>query len=345
MEILNQELSNTLCSIIAIGLLKEGAGSKCIYEPEKRQVHESLQHFLEEKFSIAMRLEEMKKEKFREGSIVAQAPRAESEQAQNVNEDLSFLINRIEAKVKEKKIGLDLRGAYIGGLYDTAKLELLGPSDLWLYDSEYRKVSDEIKPAYENAKSVSNSTIEILNSMIGLKLHDRIKLSIKRENLISDDYAEKKLFASVHGMTRSICSNVYNNATILELALGEDTCKVGSCIPCALFMKSYERPASAIHLGRGDNWNFPKNIRTINGGEGLYSKWETLTYKCYTNGKGMIEKYCSGGNDPGCEGKMREWNCVGVTENPETIGKLFLEALTFESSFMEKLNNTFTISA
>lgn len=349
MAILNKQLSDTLCSIIATGFLKRNSGSKCIHEPDKKRNHELLKRFMKNNFSIQIELDEMKAYKPAEGSIVAQSPRAESGQTENINDDLSFMINKIEARVKkiksEKGITNSLRGAYIGGIYDTSKLELLGPSELWQYSPEYREVDDAVERAYRNAKEVSNNVIEILNSMIGEKLSDKIRLSIARETSITEEYTAGKLFASVHGMTRSICTyaGAYNTPTILELALSEDTNKVGSCIPCALFMKSYGKPASAIHLGRGDNWNFPQELRSGSGMDQKYKRWEEEVYTCYTEGKDLINQYYDEKNDEKCRGKMTQWREARVAENKEMIAKLFLEALTFESSFIEKLLATFTI--
>lgn len=59
-----------------------------------------------------------------------------------------------------------------------------------------------------------------------------------------------------HGMVQAIYGAVSTGpwCTPFEIAVGEVTTKVASCMACTLFMYAAGFPPSAIHLGRGDSW-------------------------------------------------------------------------------------------
>lgn len=62
----------------------------------------------------------------------------------------------------------------------------------------------------------------------------------------------------VHGMIQAIYDVAGHDkgkgGTPYEIAVGKETTKLASCIPCTLFMEATGNPASAVHLGRGESW-------------------------------------------------------------------------------------------
>ncbi len=155
------------------------------------------------------------------------------------------------------------------------------------------------------------------------------------------------LFASVHGMTQSIIHYYGNgdpNKVNIELALSKDTCKVASCIPCSLFMWSNGTPATATHFGRGDNWNFPpkafaqmrmcpnsKDLTPLSGYPCVQG-WMQHVWSAYDAGRACFA------------GKPGSWISedlgFALRLEDDKIPQMFLEALTFESSFLSKMLHT-----
>lgn len=59
----------------------------------------------------------------------------------------------------------------------------------------------------------------------------------------------------VHGMIQAIYDVTWRKAGIpYEIAVGDATTKLASCMPCSLFMEATGFPASSSHLGRGESW-------------------------------------------------------------------------------------------
>ncbi|MGH3624049.1 MAG: hypothetical protein ACRDQ5_20035, partial [Sciscionella sp.] len=71
------------------------------------------------------------------------------------------------------------------------------------------------------------------------------------------------LVGYTHGMIQAIYESVATGpwCTPFEIAVGEHTTKMASCLPCSLFMYAAGYPPTAIHLGRGESWIpfYPKN--------------------------------------------------------------------------------------
>lgn len=114
---------------------------------------------------------------------------------------------------------------------------------------------------------------------------------------------------------------------MFEVALGSNTTKVSSCLPCSLFMMANGRPASSTHLGRGDNWGIPANCP-----EELINKWKEHVKEYYKEGLKLFER------------SAREYPVIDMLmfDFPAgpTIPDFFLEALTFESKFTDRIKKT-----
>lgn len=330
MSILNKQIADTLCTMIALGFLADYPDrKKIVYEEKNEAQHNKLQKFINDTFKLKVTFKKCEP-KTPAPFIVALKENLEPEAAKNINDDLSHMAQHIETNVNSKA-EVPLFGAYIGGIYDTSKLQLLGPSDLWSYDPKFRSddIGKEVEQAYEKAKVISNKVEKLLDNPPLLPSKICYEHLDKKE--IKDGLKEKKLFASVHGMIRAIFHYATDNkAAVLELALGKDTCKVASCIPCALFMEAVKSPASAIHLGRGDNWNFPAEKKT----SPMYKDWKTGINYWLQSGITI----CRGNSNT----KKIADDIAACTTNYD-VPEMFLEALTYESSFIDKMFRTFGI--
>ena len=249
--------------------------------------------------------------------------------------ELQATVERLERAVN--KLPSELPGAYIGGLSTISSLELLGGSDLYQYQPEYRSDARAMRSAlsdsYHKAVDVSNTLADALESF-----HyptKRIHWGAMPMKYVEKGYTEGNVFASVHGMTRSMDHYGAVNdkhKVYLELALGRGTCKVASCIPCSIYMFANGHPATATHMGRGDNWNLPENLRrALYADSTEYTElnvWRQVVNNCYDEGLSLLA------GNPLVEDWKKE--CAEHSWTGK-LPQLFLEALTYESSFMDKL--------
>ncbi len=248
--------------------------------------------------------------------------------------------------------GKPLRGAYLGGYDDASKTEVLGVSDLYLYPAKFRtnlaaeehehqtRKEQTIENAYEAAREVTNAVIKYLMIQKGRPRCVRYLQGERTE--IREPYRANSLFASVHGMTRAITYAPRLSDTKIvhfELALGAATNKVASCIPCSLFMAAVGDTATFTHLGRGDNWNFPKppDEKKDRAAWTCYhankTAWAAYIMECYRQGAAKLAR------DP----RLSGWFRASTELSPDKIPDVFLESLTYESSFLNKFSSVLGI--
>lgn len=255
--------------------------------------------------------------------------------------DFFIPINRVENRLNSTAT-IKLQGAYIGGLADLNKVEFCGASDLHCYNSAFRRdIGDEVGKSYEHAKEVSVALNEYLNEAVtwvnGPDYQGRKPRKIEYKptknpaEFDSYDASVPQLFASCHGMVKSIYNYLdfaAREGICVELALGSDTCKVASCLPCSLFMTANGVPASATHLGRGDNWHYPKKQE----GHRFTQAWRYSVCAAYGLG---IGKLAGSGQGP--------IDRLMANVDPLKLPEIFLEALTYEGSFTTKIKATLGI--
>lgn len=236
------------------------------------------------------------------------------------------------------------RGAYIGGLATLEKLKISGPSQVYFIGkSKYREIttdeSQEINKAYQNAAQATNSLIDFIKGC----RHSSIELDssfAEEEKAASDPPKSPQIFASVHGMIKALATfsvNSNGSDVCFEWALGRDTDKVASCLPCSIFMRAAGVPATYTHLSYGDNWNLPlKGTPTFRD---FYNNlWRELIKQCFADGWSIAQEQ----RNFHIFGDM--WTmarALGTTPemlcNCEELPDIFLEALTFQGKFIDKM--------
>jgi hypothetical protein len=155
------------------------------------------------------------------------------------------------------------------------------------------------------------------------------------------DYIRGHLFGSNHGMIRAMVNSVEPpkdiQSVFAEIALGAGTTKVSSCIPCAIFMQSFGYPASSIHLGRGDNWRIPDSP-----GKKIRGDWKNAIIGCYLSGVTLCNPEIDSYGNENLDNVVTKLIAERDDEQDITphIPGMFLEALTFEGSFMDRIRNT-----
>ena len=126
-----------------------------------------------------------------------------------------------------------------------------------------------------------------------------------------------------------------------EIALGNNTKKVSSCIPCAIFMQSFGYPASSIHLGKGDNWRIPDNPAVE-----IVENWRNTVIRYYSSGLEIRNPTiisCDNRNLDDMVAILVVERNDGPQDRQGILSKipdLFLEALTFEDPFIDRIKAT-----
>ncbi|MCF2689399.1 hypothetical protein I6E64_10100, partial [Bacteroides fragilis] len=211
----------------------------------------------------------------------------------------------------------------------------------------YREIDtyeqEKISTAYKDAAKTTNQSLECIKKVseqfkslrhyipTGYLSGEKTPDTVTKELLESLDILDGKfLFKSNHGMTQAIMQfgNTMDKRQemCVEFALSSGTSKIGSCIPCSIFMEASGMPATATHLGCGDNWSIP-NLEEQRG-HMLVRQWQEYVNSCYNKG---------------CELLRPKYSTLLATLDTITPGILpdvFLEALTYEKPFIERMMNT-----
>lgn len=333
---LDRDLADALCTVIACGFLDKMAGR---YEPgassgnftdfikEGGEREEARYKKLRDKLlAVGIRVEfQAPPSKEEAPFIMAKARKLVPEAQRGLQQEMKEWSNALENKIN--RVSGNLRGAYLGGYSTVGKTKVLGVSDLFQYMPEFRTAdAAEIGSAYEAARAVTNTVASSLSAP-----HSFVDAIPEELKPVEEGYRAPNLFGSVHGMTRAILrfsplSDADTQSVRFELALGAATNKVASCIPCSLLMSAVGQPATATHLGRGDNWNFPPNADPY-----IKGRWAEYVHDCYRRGRSRLE---------GLQDKpllSRWFRESGAAE--DQVPGIFLEALTYESAFMSKLEH------
>ncbi|MDR2043327.1 MAG: hypothetical protein LBQ15_02975 [Clostridium sp.] len=250
------------------------------------------------------------------------------------------------------------RGAYIGGFinYTEGKLSLIGPSSLYLRERMYLARNnprpESVAAMFIDYANVVQETKKFLRECSQtFRTHGAIYENIGTssdltEALISegkpgDDQRileEGKIFSSCHGLVTSmyyhsdVHSHHLDEGVCVELSLSDDTCKSASCIPCAIFAASQGTPASAVHFGRGDFWNLPTVAIRRSLNPRFEDNWRAFVTTCFVSASHEILEWQFFHPIT-----MQMAGLVGNAAELAAIPEMFLDALTFEGSFIDRM--------
>jgi hypothetical protein len=264
-----------------------------------------------------------------------------SEYGKQITTDYWKYLNAITKKANEKPI--PPYGAYIGGMSTINKLFIIGPSNLDQYEPIYRSSDGQVKQSFEKAKEATNLALSCLKDINSTNKPSGINIDLSSLNDMIP--AEKKLqerylFRSYHGMIQAIVKYQSTNDTskfYFEIALGNNTSKVSSCLPCSIFMNANETSATSTHFGRGDNWSIPSSCS-----KQLTEAWAKNIKDYYDEGSNSINTLpkhpvsipiFDASEMRSRLDKLTSW----LGSRPGPLHAIFLEALTFESAFQTKI--------
>ncbi|MDR2304138.1 MAG: hypothetical protein LBE10_06090 [Treponema sp.] len=345
---LNKQTADALCTVIALGFMKNNAGetiphNRTVFQysgEESKASHDTLAQFLNDKifakqgstiqFSEAPPQSEMP-------CIVGKTRKiSENSEAKSLVDDFWSYITGLSSHAQAKDSAP--YGAYIGGRASVGTVDIVGPSYLEPYAPTWRTKSPgekrDIDTSYKKAVEATNASINIVKNISATTYK---KITIRKGDACcirpkAPPLADNEVFKSYHGMIRAMVAyppGIDTHAAYFEIALGVNTSKVSSCIPCSIFMSANEVAATSTHLGRGDNWNIPP------GQKPMTEKWRKAVNKHYETG--MILCGASYSEINSLKTALLESRCS------DKIPDIFLEALTFEGPFLEKINRALAI--
>ncbi|MDR1315827.1 MAG: hypothetical protein LBK13_03040 [Spirochaetales bacterium] len=346
MAYLTKEIADALCAVIALGFSapKIDRRRPMIYEYdelEDKEGYEKVRDFFN-RYKVQVIVQMSPCQTLMPYVLGTDLP---LEQKQKFIDNLINKSDRVRMMMKKAAEKGNPKGAYIGIAFtvgtdsETPAQEIdpsvFGPSELCLYDPVYRQVTDCcVKKAYDEAKNNTNAAAAAVVEGNGNK-SDKMSKYDKA-------YESGKLFRSCHGMIRAMATQpapaAGGTTVYAELALGGGTKKVSSCLPCAMFMESFGKPASSIHLGRGDNWGLPCDVPAD-----VKTAWKKSIVDNYEKGISLfnpVVPFIDG--TPSFDNYIKNQICKPLDKFIDELPAVFLEALTFESPFSAKIINTST---
>jgi hypothetical protein len=348
MEFLTKEIADALCTIIALGFSASEIEQRgnMIYEYDNladEEAYNKVRDFFNA-LGVPIAVQQSSAQTLMPYVLGTDLPPRQRQ------EFIDKLIDRIGAVGKMMEKAADEgnpKGAYIGIAFTVdpetgipvQKIDppIYGPSALRQYPAVYRQAGDaSVENAYEEAKKCTNAAVAAVAAGNG----DKPAVAVP----FNEPYVTGQLFGSCHGMIRAMAAHpafTADGATVYaELALGSGTKKVSSCLPCAMFMASFGMPASSIHLGRGDNWVLPDYISAE-----LRAAWANSIVENYRQGIIRLNPLLPfNGSSLYFNDYIRDQICKCPDGFEDEIPYIFLEALTFESSFSDKIVSTFELT-
>jgi len=368
---MNSTIADTLCTAVTIGFLKSNPETRYIVEKLRDEQDQGADHA-----DLCQRLNHVGVHARLSGYeaaiyhgevvIASQLPKPEQPliitkigrpitngEIEQIGERLRPVTQYIETETANLyQQNQPLYGAYIGGVLTGALngemiLNIRTPSNLYIRTPFIRGPLNE---AQENSLCTADQVrIQLANLLTRLR-----DIQVNNVIAVADTVSDAPLvlprgfiFSSCHGLIASLFSqDTPPDAYYIEYSLGASTNKVASCLPCSMFAESNHSPAHATHFGRGDNWNFPQEIYDI-------------YYNCIVNGRAIDTLDAYGlQNVRNWHNNITAWYLSGMdsllTANIDThgIGGLvgnaglrniplfFLDALTFERGFLERIIET-----
>jgi len=156
--------------------------------------------------------------------------------------------------------------------------------------------------------------------------------------------------AYTHGMIQAIYKAyaLGPSCTPYEIAVGEHTTKMASCLPCTLFMTAQGYPPTSIHLGRGESWaplyepydpdgriepNEPGVVRDLN------NSWRARCAEHLDVGVQMLDDAHTVADHRLARDALREYLSANVSDRT-TASTLLLDALTVHDSESARIGRT-----
>jgi hypothetical protein len=336
---LNKQLADALCTLIVLGYAKDLRN--CTFQFDGNAKDQEKAALERKDYDVVQRLFKalgvdiiVSSSKAQEDFplIIAKTDRFKSIDTAKAALSADYIRYLTQINNNANAKGTAPKGAYIGGISTISTLFIAGPSKLDQYKPSYRVADDNlVQPSFESAKVSINNAIKALTAVAK---PSKSAISYADLNpLETASFSRGCVYKCYHGMIRAMVNyhtTIDKNSFIFEIALGENTTKVSSCFACSAYMAANGKPATSTHLGRGDNWNIP------DGDDAAYKTWAKKIADWYKLGKGVFSRR-DPKESPDVTNLFAE---LGKNNRERDIHKIFLEALTFEGSFTDRIKTT-----
>ncbi|MDD9951835.1 MAG: hypothetical protein OXT67_09745 [Zetaproteobacteria bacterium] len=276
----------------------------------------------------------------------------------------------LEEVATNTDLGVQGKGAYTGlcihkdgkGASITATAQVIAPQSehygqRWI-PSQYQYAGKHQYTHEQRPWGMLNDGEEIADMVQHTQPFDQLT----RENS-SHPYNPDTVAGYVHGMTTAIYNKLKEEEgspseakAVHEIAVGEQTTKLASCLPCALFMYATGFKPSAIHLGRGDSWApyyadaapaDPLKPREVNDVIAeANQKWMDYVQECFAKGLPLMQTAVKNGwveKKHAARFQLLQ-DFVADHPTPPELANLFLDAITVHDKFTGKIMAVFGLN-
>ena len=194
---------------------------------------------------------------------------------------------------------------------------------------------DPVPPNPTGAPNLSDQTT--------LEMRDRDLMVFKGEPTVGD------VASYTHGMIQAIYKaySLGPSCTPYEIAVGDQTKKMASCLPCTLFMVAVGYPPTSTHLGRGESWA-PLYEPYNPGGQAernetgvirdLNNAWSARCTECLTLGLQILDDGHIAQSHAESRDAVRRY--LAANSGDTVAATLILDALTLHATETDRINRT-----
>ena len=228
----------------------------------------------------------------------------------------------------------------------------LPPDGHPLWQPRKRKGADSYVPwgliggdkATEDPTPGNTTAATNLADQIELEMRDKYGMVFTTEAVMTD------IAAYTHGMIQAIYKAyaLGPSCAPFEIAVGDQTKKMASCLPCTLFMHAVGYLPTSIHLGSGESWaplyapynpNSPTEFNELGVIRDLNNSWYGRTLEWLTMGLGMLDDACVTADHQASRDAVLQYMKTHG-DDPTLGGVLILDAVTLHDSELNRISRT-----
>ena len=180
---------------------------------------------------------------------------------------------------------------------------------------------------------------------------DHVTGSMRNGGMVfNGDVTIDDIAAYTHGMIQAICKAYLLGPSCepYEIAVGNVTKKMASCLPCTLFMSATGYPPTSIHLGRGESWaplyqpynpNGPTGDHEVAVVRDLNNAWYEKCLECLEMGLEMLDDRHITDDHKTSRDAVRQYLSTN-SKDTTVAGVLILDAVTIHDGEMERIGRT-----
>jgi hypothetical protein len=190
------------------------------------------------------------------------------------------------------------------------------------------------------------------NATHATNLADELELEMRDKYgmVFTSEPARTDIATYTHGMIQAIYKAyaLGPSCTPYEIAVGDQTKKMASCVPCTLFMHATGYPPTSIHLGSGESWaplyapynpNGPTEPYEFGVIRDLNNSWYASCLTWLQIGLEILDDAHVSADHKGSRDAVGDY-LESRTAEPTLGGVLLLDAVTLHDSELNRISRT-----